>query len=154
MAKNYLNNAALPRGIRNNNPGNLVRTAIDWLGKVPHSQNPDTRFEQFIELRYGLRAMMLDLISDIKRGDNTITKLISVYAPASENNTASYIKTVAAAIGLSPLAVIDLSQETIIALCKAMVRVENGNAFNIYINDNDYNEAMAILGMQLKKKVL
>lgn len=153
MGKSYLDSPALPRGIRNNNPGNLVRTSIPWEGKVPHSKNPDARFEQFIELRYGLRAMMRDLISDIKGGKNTVKSLISAYAPPTENNTATYISMVASAIGLSPLAVIDLSQETIIALCKAMVRVENGNSYSTYINDNDYSEAMAIIGMPLKKKV-
>ena len=39
MEKSYLNNSALPRGLRNNNPGNLVQTSIAWLGKVPLSQN-------------------------------------------------------------------------------------------------------------------
>ena len=152
MAKSYLNQANLPRGIRNNNPGNLRRTAIDWDGKIPHAQNPDASFEQFIELRYGLRAMMRDLVNDIKGGKNTLPKLISSYAPEHENNTTAYINAVAKAVGLSPLALIDLSQETIVALCKIMVRVENGSSVDNYIADSDYWDAMAILGIELKKK--
>lgn len=152
MAKSYLNLPNLPRGIRNNNPGNLTQTSIPWTGKVPLSQNTDGRFEQFIELRYGIRAMMRDLITDIKGGKNTLTKLISSYAPASENNTSAYINTVAKAVGLTPFSIIDLSQETIIGLCKIMVRVENGDTAAKYINDSDYNDAIAILGIALKKK--
>lgn len=154
MAKSYLNQAGLPRGIRNNNPGNLRLTAIPWDGKVPAANNTDGSFEQFIELRYGIRAMMRDLVNDIKGGKNTLSKLITSYSPAHENNTAAYINTVAAAVGLAPLAIIDLSQETIIALCKIMVRVENGEAASKYIADGDYRDAMAILGIELKKKVL
>lgn len=152
MAKNYLNMNGLPRGIRNNNPGNLTQTSIAWVGKVPLSQNTDGRFEQFVELRYGIRAMMRDLISDIKGGKNTLNALVSEYAPAIENNTAAYINTVAAGVGLSPLALIDLSEETIIGLCKIMIHIENGAAAANYIDDSDYNDAIAVLGISLKKK--
>ncbi|RDI07041.1 structural protein [Flavobacterium sp. AG291] len=153
MAKNYLNKPGYPRGIRNNNPGNLIQTSISWVGKVPLSQNTDGKFEQFIELRYGLRAMMRDLISDIKGGKNTIQALITEYAPSFENNTVSYINTVAASVGITALDLIELSQETIIAICKIMVRIENGPTVNQYITDSDYTEAMAIIGLDLKKKV-
>lgn len=157
---NYLNNPALPKGLRNNNPGNLRRLSKKngkdqlWNGEIPYAQSKDASFSQFYEMKFGIRAMMRDLISDIKKGHNSITKLITVYSPPNENDTAAYIKNVAAAVGLAPLAIIDLSQETIIALCKAMVIVENGKSFANYIADSDYRDAMAILGIELKKKVL
>lgn len=151
MAKNYLNRADLSRGLRNNNPGNLIRTAIAWEGKIPHSQSTDTKFEQFIELRYGIRAKMRDLISDIKGGKNTIESLISQYAPSFENNTVAYINSVVTALGIPKTDVLDLSEETIIALCKIIARVENGNAAKL-ITDQDYKDAIAILGIPLKKK--
>ena len=81
----------LSRGIRNNNPGNLVKTSIQWKGKVKGS---DSRFETFANIYYGVRAAGLDLIADIKKGKNTIRKLITEYAPPNENDTTAYINKV------------------------------------------------------------
>ena len=58
MAKSYLNRTDLPRGIRNNNPGNLIYTTIAWEGKISYANNRDwsgtptnivKKFEQFKE---------------------------------------------------------------------------------------------------------
>lgn len=152
MYKSYLNRADLPRGLRNNNPGNLVKTSIEWEGKIPLSKNTDSRFEQFIELRYGIRAKMRDIITDINKGLNTPTKLISEFAPEFENNTATYIKTVVQLTGIGALSRIELTEETLVGLCKAISIVENGHAFSKYITDQDYKDALAILGIKLPKK--
>ena len=153
MFTSYLNNTSLPRGIRNNNPGNLVRSANAWLGKIPYNQSLDERFEQFTELRYGLRALMRDIYNDYSRkGKTTVTALISEFAPDFENNTASYINTVVKMIGSNIIG--ELTQEKMIALCKAIILVENGSGYSKYISDKDYNDAMAILGIPLKKKVV
>ena len=151
---NYLNNPNVPRGIRNNNPGNLVRTGLDWLGKIPFSKSKDTHFEQFTEMKYGIRAMMRDILNDIKKGNNTIAKLIAIYAPSFENNTTAYINTVSNAINIAPNVVLDLSEETLVLLCKAIVLVENGATFSKYITNKDYQDAIAILGIPLKKKAI
>ena len=81
------------RGIKNNNPGNIRVGETAWQGKVPLSQNTDRNsktgkmeFEQFISVEYGLRALMKNAYTWIKRGDNTIRKLISRWAPPSDNN--------------------------------------------------------------------
>jgi hypothetical protein len=152
MYKSYLNRADLPRGLRNNNPGNLVKTSIPWDGKIPLANNKDPRFEQFIELRYGIRAKMRDLITDINKGNNTVTGLIKEFAPDFENNTAAYIATVVKMTGLSAFSRIDLTEETLIALCKAISFVENGASFTKYVTDDDYKDAIAILGIKLPKK--
>lgn len=112
------------RGIRNNNPGNLVKTKITWKGKVPHTQNTDDRFEQFISPEYGIRAMYIDIKGDIKKGQNTVKKLITAYAPKHENNTAAYIAVVSKAIGKgedTPLTTNDY-----FSLIKAIIKHENG----------------------------
>ncbi|RZL47735.1 MAG: hypothetical protein EOP00_11115 [Pedobacter sp.] len=159
MAKSYLGQKNLPRGLRNNNPGNLVKTSITWLGKIPHSQNTDSRFEQFTELRYGIRAKMRDVINDIHKGKNTIEKLINEFAPAFENNTVAYIASVAGSLGISPKFVIKtISEDFLIALCKAISTVENGKQYDGYITDADYQDAISVLGNTVipvikKKKV-
>lgn len=150
MSKSYLNNSALPRGLRNNNPGNLVQTNIAWVGKVPLNQNTDSRFEQFYELRYGIRALMRDIISDVKKGKNTVTSLITEFAPNFQNNTTAYINSVISSVGNDFIG--ELTQEKLIAICKAIVLVENGTIVSKYIDDSDYKEAITILGIQLKKK--
>ena len=160
MYKSYLNNTTLPRGLRNNNPGNLIRTSIAWDGKVALYNNPDSKFEQFIELRYGLRALMRDIISDFKDGSDTVRKLISEFAPAHENNTIAYINSVSQMLGITADTQINnLTAVQLIAFCKAIVRVENGASFDSYITDADYSDAYAILGINLgtivkKKKKL
>ncbi|CAM3968712.1 hypothetical protein FLCU109888_11550 [Flavobacterium cucumis] len=153
MFTSYLNNPSLPRGIRNNNPGNLVRSANAWIGKIPYEQSLDSRFEQFTQLRYGLRALMRDIYNDYSRkGKKTVTEIISEFAPNFENNTTAYISTVIKMIGSNIIG--ELTQEKMIALSKAIILVENGSAYAKYISDKDYNDAIAILGIPLKKKVV
>lgn len=83
----------IPRGIRNNNPLN-IRIGNTWLGEV---QNPsDTEFEQFVSMEYGLRAGFVLLRRYIRHYKlDTITAIISRWAPRSENDTNAYIRRVA-----------------------------------------------------------
>lgn len=150
--KSYLNQANLPRGFRNNNPGNLIKTDIPWEGKIPHSQNPDTRFEQFKELRYGIRALYRDLISDHKKGLTTVVGLINEYAPPHENETDDYIDAVIGFIGSNFIP--ELTEEIIVAISKAIVKHENGAKWTYLATDQDYQDAIAILGIPLKKKAM
>lgn len=119
------------RGIRNNNPGNLVITDIAWKGKVPKARNTDGKFEQFEDDAgvpghiWGLRAMYMDLRGDvIKRGMNTVRKLVTAYAPPAENDTAAYVAAVAAAIGKGPDAVLTASD--LLKVQAAVIQHENG----------------------------
>ena len=134
------------RGIRNNNVGNLVRTNLNWLGKIPHSKNTDGRFEQFTEVKFGIRAMLRDIIHDIDKGKNTIRKLISEYAPPFENNTANYVDHVAKALGVSsdaPIKVINNKMMSTIA--RAIIVKENGKD-SVLIKDKDIQDGINILG--------
>ena len=119
------------RGIRNNNPGNLTITSIAWKGKVPIERNKDGRFEQFEDFQgipghiWGLRAMFMDLRGDVqKRGLTTVRKLISSYAPPSENDTTAYIAAVAAKLKKSPDAA--LAPADLLPLQAAIIEHENG----------------------------
>jgi hypothetical protein len=119
----------IPRGFRNNNPGNLRITGMAWQGKVPVEQNTDKAFEQFVSLEYGLRAMIVVLRTYIKRkGLDTIEKIIPVYAPATENDVEAYIQVVSLISGLQRDAVIDFTYEDMHRLVHAMVYHENGRA--------------------------
>ncbi|MBW7844869.1 MAG: hypothetical protein H3C45_04360 [Bacteroidia bacterium] len=130
MAVSFLNNPNVPRGIRNNNPGNLRRTGIDWQGKIPLVQSTDNAFEQFQNIHYGLRAMATDITNDIVlKKLNTIEKLVTQYAPPNENDTTAYIKYVSKNVGIKPNTIISLSQEVLKKIMLAKIKLENGENY-------------------------
>ena len=136
--------SVLARGIRNNNPGNLVLTNIAWLGKISGKSNTDGKFEQFQTMEHGIRAMFKDLVNDINKGKNTVRKLINEYAPPSENNTAQYIKDVSQSIGVKPDdKITSINQAFLLKLGKAIIRKENG------ADASKVTDAQIIKGMQM-----
>lgn len=119
-----------PRGIRNNNPLN-IRVGNNWQGEV--SQPTDHTFEQFKEMKYGVRAAFIILRNYINRHKlNTIPKVITRWAPSNENNTLAYIKAV------EKYSLIDINDTLrfenkcqMINLFRAMCIVENGREIDI-----------------------
>jgi hypothetical protein len=122
-------NMALSRGLRNNNPGNIRLTydskgkKVFWIGEI---EGKDKSFKTFKSLEYGYRAMFVTLNSYLKKGVNTIEKIVNRYAPAEDNNEpAAYINTVTRISGLEPNRVIS-SNEQLQKIIKGMSFVENG----------------------------
>ena len=112
-----------PRGLRNNNPGNLRATSIPWQGKV----GSDGEFEQFATPEDGLRAASLNLATGGDKGANTLRAAISRWAPATENDTNAYISRVSTALGIDPDAPLDLRDPRVnAAVLGQIVGVENG----------------------------
>lgn len=88
----------LPRGIRNNNPGN-VESGENWEGKT----GSDGRFATFSKPEYGIRAAYkVQGTYEEKHGLTTINQRISRWAPPSENNTSAYVNAVSNKMGISP----------------------------------------------------
>ena len=121
----------LPRGLRNNNPGNIRISKTKYLGEVQPSQ--DSSFKQFQSIDYGYRAMFVLLEHYYKaRGLKTIRQIINRYAPASENNTEAYIQQVASICFRSADEEIDITnKDEMVLLVSAMSRVENGRIANV-----------------------
>jgi len=117
--------APLPRGIRNNNPGNVSKGTDSWQGEV---QGNDPRYVTFATPEAGIRAMGKTLINyQDKYGLNTVEGIVSRWAPATENDTGAYTATVAKALGVKADAPIDLHDSaTLNTITKAMIKVENG----------------------------
>ena len=120
-----------PRGIRNNNPGNLDNTN-PWQGLIA---NPaESRFATFKDPTWGVRALAVTLITyhdkrKAKDGSriDTIREVIERWAPPSENDTEAYVQAVAKAVGVSPDMEIDLHQYEIMRpTVEAIIRHENG----------------------------
>jgi len=114
-----------PRGVRNNNPGNVMKGGDNWQGEV---QGNDPRYVTFATPEAGIRAMGKTLITyQEKHGLNTVESIISRWAPATENDTAAYAATVAKAMGVATTAPLNLRDaDTLGKMTRAMIRVENG----------------------------
>lgn len=125
-ALSYLGQSGLPRGMRNNNPGNIRVSNTAWQGKIPVGQNSDGAFEQFTTYAYGVRAMIKNLLTYYSRGLTTVRQIVSTWAPSRENNTAAYISQVAAAMGVQPDQSLTLDKKTMQSLVLAMTAIENG----------------------------
>lgn len=97
----------LPRGIRNNNPGNIRRMAgTTWLGEAEEQNDPD--FVQFATPEYGLRAIALILASyKIRDGITTIEGAIRRWSATDQD---AYVANVAEACHVPPDETVDLEQ--------------------------------------------
>lgn len=119
---------ATKRGERNNNPGNL-----NFAGQAGASlERPGGRFARFETAFDGLRALARQLILYAGRGINSVEKIISTWAPASDNNnTTAYIRAVSQRLGVDPRAALNMSDpQTMSALMSSIIQHENGR--NIY----------------------
>lgn len=113
----------MPRGIRNNNPGNIEwieDPARRWRGMIGR----DGRYGVFDKVENGVRAIGGELMANFRRGENTVREIISEWAPPPENDTASYVDAVAGALGVG--AELPLAVSTIPALTAAIIQHENG----------------------------
>lgn len=116
--------ANAPRGIRNNNPGNIVNGPTRWEGQI---EGADPRYASFATPEAGIRAMGKNLLAYGSRGLDTVAEIIARWAPATENNTVAYIDRVAKEIGVKPTDPLNLSdRKTLTALATAIIRHENG----------------------------
>lgn len=119
----------LPRGIRNNNPGNVRLSSTKWQGQSEQQTDPD--FVEFDGPAYGIRALMKILITYSNDGIETIRDIINRYAPPNENSTEAYVSAVAKQVGETPETVIKIP-DYLIPLCQAIILHENGTPFTGY----------------------
>lgn len=144
-----------PRGVRNNNPGNIkFFTSNDWRGKVPESQNTDTKslvtlkptFEQFISFAYGVRALIKIIkVSYIPSGRNTLNSIINSFAP---DGGSPYLNYLVSKVGIPANQVISENDDTKIKkIVQAIARFENGRTTQAQevITDNQYYLAKSLL---------
>lgn len=125
-----------PRGVRNNNPGNIdYHARNNWVGQVGIEtgvSNP--RFARFDTMENGIRALGKLLQTYFNRGQNTVLKIIGGagpgkpgWAPPSENDTAAYASAVARALGVGVNDRINVKDPTTLRkLTEAIIRHENG----------------------------
>jgi hypothetical protein len=136
-----------PRGVRNNNPGNINQTTSLWNGEIPHEENSDGRFKQFYDYTYGVRALMLNLKSYFDKGKNTVRKIIETWAPAAENGNAgteAYVQAVSKAVGVKPDTVLTFDKKYVNGLVKAIAQHENGSG-DQWVTDVHLTKAWSLM---------
>ena len=133
--------AEVPRGVRNNNPGNIRITGIKWQNELPLSENTDKTFEQFYSYIDGVVALMKDIRTKIAKY-KTIGAILVVYAPPSENKTEAYIQSVSKKTGIARDSPLQPTETVIKELAKAIIEVENGGK---YYTDSIINNAYSKL---------
>lgn len=113
-----------PRGIRNNNPGNL-----NYAGQSgAHLESgANARFAAFNSMEQGISALATQLQLYASRGIDTVRGIISKYAPKGENNTEAYIKTIMKKLGVGDNQRLNLNDQNVLReLISGISTVENG----------------------------
>jgi hypothetical protein len=113
-----------PRGYRNNNPLNIRHNADVFQGEI---KGNDKSFKTFETIQYGYRAAFVTLATYLSRGWNTIEKIITKWAPPTENNTNGYITNVEKWSGVPKDKVLTAADGAdYIMIVAAMSAIENG----------------------------
>jgi hypothetical protein len=129
----------IPRGIKNNNPCNIDRTADHWVGESDNQTDP--RFVVFDDPKWGIRAATRILLGHYDEGQQNIQSLISSWAPGNENDTESYILDVSNHMNYPRDAILNL-QDQMPSLIKAIIYHENGQ--------QPYTDDLINLGIRLE----
>jgi len=113
------------RGIRNNNPGNITKTNIDWQGEVLCQ---DIKFECFESPEKGIRAIVKNLDSYVlKHKLTTLDSIISRWSPPNENNTERLKRDISRNLSRSGVDTFSVySRHHITLLIRELIRYENG----------------------------
>ncbi len=118
------------RGLRNCNPLNIIKTKNTvWLGQI-HTDAEKT-FCQFSEMVYGCRAALKLLRTYYTKYDcTTLRRIISRWAPETENNVLAYVRNVSRMTGIgatTPLPPMKAeTREIWVKIVLAMATVECG----------------------------
>ncbi|MBJ8823607.1 hypothetical protein [Citrobacter europaeus] len=120
--------ATAPRGIRNNNPGN-----IDFRGQAGATlEKPSGRFARFETAYDGLKALSRQLMRYFEgkttgKPLQTLNDIISTWAPGNENNTGAYIAQLSKMMGVAPDAILNLKDPQVMSsLMNGIIHHENG----------------------------
>jgi hypothetical protein len=123
--------------MQKNNPGCMRRTTVMWRGQVAS----DGAFAVFENIGYGLRATFKNIINK-PASINTITALITLLSPPSENNTAQYINFVAQETGIGVNEIFTRDKATLKKLVLAICKMENSG---FTLSDQELEAGFALL---------
>ena len=131
----YRNQQNLPRGIRNNNPGNIKADGTSWQGMA----GDDGTFVIFDDMSWGTRAMATSLTNMVKGGLTTLNQLIRTWSATDQD---AYVANVSQATGIDPNAPLSLDVPTLSKIMRAMISQENGDAGSL-VSDQDISDGIS-----------
>ena len=140
--------ADAPRGIRNNNPTNLIHSSLNkWIGLAEPPN--DGRFCVFTDMPSGIRAAALNLQAyQDRHGLRTIRELVSRWAPQSENDVDAYIATVCVETGFGEAQMLDLhTYAQAKPFLRGMIRQECGAIGARAVSDAQIDEGLRRAGI-------
>ena len=134
-----MKNKQTPRGLRNNNPGNIRISGVKYKGEI---KSLDSAFKQFESIEYGYRAVFMLLHTYNKKYSiNTIEGMINRYAPSCENHTDKYINVICENIGIAKNAKIDTTDISCMVPVVCVISfIENG----INANEDEVQRGWAL----------
>ena len=113
-----------PRGLRNNNPGNVRASDTAWQGQVGAD---DAGFCVFDMPENGIRCLARTLLTyQSKHGLTSLRQIVNRWAPESENDTEAYLENVCHFCFASPDNPYTLTPSRLMALVSAIIKHENG----------------------------
>lgn len=146
----------LPRGVRNNNPGNIdYNPRNKWDGQLGLETGvAKPRFARFSHAKYGIRALAKLILNYRnkagvegvgKPGIDTPYEFINRWAPSTENNTMAYAQAIAKRLGVGVRETIDVAHPlTLKQIVVGIIVHENGR--------NPYEDATVDEGISLALK--
>ncbi|MBH3456747.1 structural protein P5 [Pseudomonas monteilii] len=147
---------ATPRGVRNNNPGNIdFNPRNAWQGQLGIEEGvAKPRFARFDQAENGIRALGKLVINYRgkdglpgvgEKGIDTVLETISRWAPSSENDTQAYAAAVAKRIGVRPTDPINIKDPaTLRGMVLGIIVHENGgNPYPDQVIDEGVRRALA-----------
>lgn len=121
-----------PRGIRNNNPGNIeFGPYARARGAVGPEDSPAHRFARFESAQQGLDALAILLRQYAAKGINSVQDIIGRYSPKGDKgnvlgSTENYIASTAKRLGVNPQEHLNMGDPKIMAgMMDAIIRFEN-----------------------------
>ncbi|PYB92757.1 structural protein P5 [Pseudomonas sp. MB-090624] len=142
-----------PRGVRNNNPGNIdFNPRNDWQGQI--GKEPGGRFAIFDTPENGIRALGKLLINYRGKdgmpgvggkGIDTVLETINRWAPSNENDTQAYAAAVAKRIGVRTTDTIDIRNPATLKwmVVSIIIHENGGNPYPPGIIDEGVRRALA-----------
>ena len=130
-------------GVRNNNPANLRPSGDKWQGMT----GTNGGFMTFLTMVWGIRAAIINFRTWYKRGQTTLRKYISTYAPPNENDTENYINYISKMTKIAPDAVFLFNYENVKKILYYMFKLESQYTMKL----EDFNTAWELATGEKKK---
>lgn len=133
--ENISSKTKTPRGLRNNNPLNIIHSKAHWQGM--NDRQTDPNFVQFKSMEWGIRAAVMTLRSYHKKGYKTVQAIVQRWCP--DHTAPGYIRTVCNCTGWNPSREVNpWDIDDVCNLLNAMIKVENGTYISMSIIRDGY----------------